>query len=317
MIKRQNDRLFRLLAVGVALLLIIAGILVFSDCGGDDEWVAGSGTSDNADGSAASLNGAFAAPAFRDGRYRMVSSVVNAEDYNDGAGSTLYGYSSTTRYEYLLDITAFADGIKCVYTFDRIVGSSDDNGTGAGDTELDTADKDAYTEELSPFYDLIGRSFTVQTDADCGSVSISGIDELLAAVPGANGLIDEETMLSMARDLFYPLPQTFTDGTSWTVNSYGIDNEYSVKRLERGRFNVQISGGESALPPPTTDANGYVTEYTSCAPLTGTLMLDQSDRAVQELSTFQRYSGSISDSEGYGYFFTVTASTNCTIVPEG
>ncbi len=313
MIKRQNDRLLRLLLLGVAALLIIAGIFAFSDCGGKDDWVIGEGGDSSDSNQGSLLNGVFAAPSFKSGRYKMISSAINAEDYHDGAGSTLYSYSSSTKYEYLLDLTADSDGIECRYTFAGIYGSTNDNGTTA--VELNTADPEAYNDALAPFYDLIGKSFTVTANADCTDVVISGIDELLAEVPGAANLIDGDTMLSMAKDIFYQMPSTFTDGTEWKVNSYGLNNVYSVKKLDRGYFNISITGDQPTLPADTTDGNGFVTSYDSSSPLSGTLIVDQNNRAVQELSTYQRYNGSISDDSGYGYFFTITASTSCSVTP--
>lgn len=308
MIKRQNDRLLRLLLLGVAALLILAGVLIFSDCGGKgDDWVSGS-----AEGSSqeSSLNGVFSAPAFKSGSYVMESSVIDKEEYTDGNGGTLFTFSSTTKYKYLLDISADENGIICKYTFASIFGSSNTNGEET--VELNT-DGEMSSEELKPYYDLIGKSFVVTASADCSRVEIAGVDELTAAVPGAAGLLDKDSLLSMARDIFYKMPSSFTDGTSWVVNSYGVDNTYSVRRFERGRFSIGITGGEPALPSPTTSAEGYVTVYDSASPLTGTLFIDRDDRAVQELSTNQRYGGSISDADGYGYFFVITSTTQCSV----
>lgn len=321
MIKRQNDRLLHILIIGVAALIIIAAVLLISDCGKDEEgWLGSSGEmmgtvsgSDSGKENAA-LEGVFAAPEFKDGSYTMVSAAVTQEDYTDGTGQVIYTFSSTTRYTYQLDIKRQKSGIICTYTFKNIYGASGENGETA--VQIDTADPDKYSEELSMFYDLLGKSFIITADSRGNITGITGVEELLAACPDSASLIDRELLLNMAADLFYEIPATFDADTEWSRNQFESANTYTLKNLKNGRFGIEIAGAQAALPDPFTDASGYTTAYTSVSPLTGSLWIDQYDRALQELSTYQRSSGTFADQNGYGTYFTVTSSTNCTITAQ-
>ena len=320
MIKRQNDRLLRILIIGVAALIIIAAVLLISDCGKDDEgWLGSSGAaSTEPNGSPgkedAALEGVFAAPEFKDGTYTMVSSAVTQEDYTDGTGQLMYTYSSTTRYTYRLDIKRQEGSIICTYTFADIYGASGENG--ATTVQLDTADPDKYSEELSMFYDLLGKSFSITADLRGNITEINGVEELLAACPDSASLIDKSVLLSMAADLFYEIPAAFSADTVWSRNQFESANTYTLTALKNGRFGIDIKGAQAELPDPITDASGYTTTYTSVTPLTGSLWVDQYDRAVQELSTYQRSSGTFADQNGYGTYFTITSSTNCAITAQ-
>lgn len=319
MIKRQNDRLLRILIIGVAALVILAAVLLISDCGkNDDGWIDSSGgelpgtLSDSSAGKDNSaLEGVFAAPEFKDGSYTMVSTAVTQEDYTDGAGQLTYTYSSTTKYTYQLDIKRQKNGIICTYTFKNIYGASGENGENA--VQLDTADPDMYSEELSMFYDLLGKSFFITADSRGNITGITGVEELLEACPDSASLIDKSVLLGMAADLFYEIPATFDADTKWARTQFESSNTYKLANLKNGRFGIEITGAQAALPDPFTDSAGYITTYTSITPLTGSLWMDQYDRAVQELSTYQRSSGTFADEYGYGTYFTVTSSTNCTI----
>lgn len=320
MIKRQNDRLLRILIIGVAALIILAAVLLISDCGNDEDgWLGSSGTSPAVSDSSTvrpntSLEGVFAAPDFKDGTYTMVSSAVTQEDYTDGTGQLMYTYSSTTRYTYTLDIKRYTNAISCTYTFKDIYGASGENG--ANSVQLDTADPDMYCDELSMFYDLLGKSFSVTADLRSNIIEIKGVDELLTACPDSASLIDRDVLLSMAADLFYEIPATFSADTNWSRTQFESANTYTLTDLKNGRFGIEIAGAKPALPDPVTDASGYTTTYTSVTPLTGNLWVDQYDRAVQELSTYQRSSGTFADENGYGTYFTITSSTNCAITAQ-
>lgn len=318
MIKKQNERLFMVLAAAVAVLLIAACVLLFSDCGGD-EWItpsedgSGPGSFISSD-DAAAFEGVYAAPDFHDGVYNMLSTVTNTEEYSDGTGQTLYTYTSTTKYNYRLDIDVGDDGIVCRYTFVSIYGAVNDNG--ALSVDLNTTDPAAYNESLAPFYDLLGQSFTVTADRSGRFIALEGLDEIIARYPDSAALLDQGTLETMAGDLFYTLPAAFSSGEAWKVNSFGFDNTYTVKKLERERFGIDIAGAQFELPDPVTDSAGYTTTYSTYSPITGSLWMSQYDRAVQELTTRQSSSGTIADADGYGMYFTITSNTSCVITAQ-
>lgn len=314
---KLNGRLLMALLAGVAVLLIIAGVLLLSDCS-SDEWISSGGTA-NGDYDASfigtdssdAVSGVYAAPAFCSGTYTMLSTVSTSEDYTDGNGKVIYSYSSTTKYTYQLDITVDDNGIVCKYTFVNIYGAVNDNGTLTID--VNTTDPSNYSDSVAAFYDLLGQSFIVTADASGNILSLDGVSEIVAAYPDTESLLDTSTLLSMAGDLFYVMPSTFTDGTTWTVNAYGVKNTYALSKLRGGRFGVDISSEDYELPDPYTDSYGYTTAYTAFSPLTGTLWIDQNDRAVQELTTCQHSEGTYADSDGYGMYFDVTSTNSCVI----
>ncbi len=314
--RKQSERLFAVLAAAVALLLILSCLLLFSDCGGGDEWISQSGSQNDGDSfissdDTAAFEGVYAAPQFCDGVYNMLQTVTNTEEYTDGTGQQLYTYVSTTKYNYRLDIDVGEDGITCRYTFVSIYGAFNDNG--ALSVDLNTTDPEAYDESLAPFYNLLGQSFTVKADSGGRFLSLEGLDEIIAAHPESASLLDQATLETMAGDLFHQLPATFSAGQSWQVNSFGAANSYTVSKLEHGRFGITIAGAQYELPEAVTDANGYTTAYSSYSPITGSLWISQQDRALQELTTRQSSTGTIADGDGYGMYFTITAATSCVI----
>ncbi len=312
MIRKHNERLLIILAAGVAVLLIAACVLLFSDCG-DDDWISpGSSDSSFLDSEQTSeLEGIHAAPAFKDGSYTMLSTVSSSEDYTDGNGKVMYSYTSTTKYCYRLDITRSESGLTCRYTFSSIYGAVSDNGS--LQVDIDTTDPANRNDNTALYFDLIGQSFTVSVDNAGNITAIDGIDGIIAAKPSVGNLLDEASLLNMASDLFHPMPVSLSKGTSWTVSSYGMNNTYTANRLSAGRFGIDITGGEYTLPDPVTDSYGYTTTYTSVSPMTGTLNINQNDRAVQELTTRQRSEGTLSDEEGYGMYFSITSTNSCVI----
>jgi len=320
MIKKHNDRLLIVLAAGVIVLLAAACVLLFSDCG-NDSWISSGGSQSEHDSSfisseqSSGLDGVYAAPTFKNGSYLLLTTTSTTEDYTDGSGKVMYSYTSTTKYTYQLDIALTDSGLVCKYTFVNIYGAINDNGTLKID--INTTDPSNYSESVAHFYDLLGQSFIITADKNGRVTSISGLDSIIAAYPDTAALLDEATLLGMAGDLFYAQPAAYSAGTSWTVNSYGLDNTYTVSKLSSGRFGIDIAGADYTLPDPTTDASGYTTTYTSCSPITGTLWIDQNDRALQELSTRQRTDGVISDADGYGMYFSITTTTSSAITAAG
>lgn len=262
---------------------------------------------------AAGFEGTFDAPRFRSGTYTMVSTVINDETYTEPNGEVIYDGSLMTRYTYQLDITA-GDEIVCRYTFRDIYGTSTvGSGTLVG---VNTADSSLRDETTQVYYDLIGKSFTSRAAADGTLQSVSGIEEILSSVSGAEEIIDPELMTSLAADLFFPLPDKFESGTSWQLVQYGITNTCTVTRLVDDSFGVTIAGGEIPLAAPATDSDGFTTTYTEASPLSGTLLVDRTDRAVQELTSHQKTRGTLTDSGGSGCYFALTATTTCRITKD-
>lgn len=299
-----------------ALCVIAAAALVFafSGCGekGND-WIT---SPESEDVSAANgiggepFEGQFSAPSFFPGTYIMTNDTVNSQTYTDVNGKLVYSGSMLTRYIYTLDISV-DETITCRYTFKSIYGSS--TADGQSSVEVDTSDQSLRNDGNAVFYDLIGRSFTVTADKNADITGINGVDGILSEVSGADRLIDEELLYNMAEDLFYVMPDTLGYGTSWKRNQYGIENTYTVDRLSRGMLGVSIKGGSAGLPEPVRDDEGYTTTYLSVDNITGSLWLDQTDRAVQEISTAQKSRGTIADDNMSGVYFDFVSTTSTKI----
>lgn len=289
-----------LLAAAVALLSLCA-----AGCGDNDiDWVTGetyatggavtsatSGTTTLPSGSA--LDGSYAAPVFRDGRYSMVNTSTTVTEYLSDAGAVYYSESTVSRYTYGLDISRKGDGIECVISFDNIYIAQ--TVSGATTVLLDTTTRDYLSASSEPYYDIIGLSFRVTVGADGAVSGIEGVDELIAEYPNSAVLLDEENLLGVAQSFFYPMPDTFADGTSWVLDQYGLANTYRVTSLARDRFGITIAG-PAQQPFAYDTADGLTLNYTEVSALTGTLHMDMNNRALQEITSMQKSSGVITGS---------------------
>ena len=302
-----------------AAILLACVLLALSAACGDsgEDWITTDSTATTASGGttattvSSEFSGDYTAPVFRTGRYKMVSTSINNSVYKDGVGTTLYSDGTMTRYTYILDITVSDAGIVCRYTFSEIYGTSTEDGEES--VVIDTTNSSLKDSTTQVFYDLIGRSFSASAGTNGVLSGVTGISDIVADVPDAATLISDDLMYSMASDLFYSMPSVFTTGTSWMLTQHGVTNTYSLSRMSRGSFGVSIIGSELTLPDPVTDADGYTTTFSSMLPLSGFLWLDQTDRAVQELTSYQRSEGMFANDEGYGAYFTLTATSSCTI----
>lgn len=310
--------------------VLVAMTLTGCSCGGEDtDWVTGDAIGSSSPQSAqttpsaatsaptaadSGMSGSYAAPQFKSGVYEMVSTVINKEVYTDGTGATVYEASVMTRYTYRLDIAVGSDGIDCKYTFKSVYGTTDlGSQTVVG---VNTQDASLMSDDTKVYYDIIGKSFTSRANAQGELQSVSGIDEIIKQVPAAAAILGNELMQSLAADLFYAMPTSFEQGTSWQLVQYGITNTCTVQRIFGSNFGIDIKGGTITPAAPTTDSEGYTTTYTETQPLSGTIWMDMTDRAVQEMSSQQKTSGTLTDPEGYGVYFALTASTNCKITKQ-
>lgn len=295
----------RSLSVFLAVLLALL-CLCSAGCKEDDvDWVTGetyatsgsqsaSPTSPSGSGTTAltgpSLEGSYPAPKFKAGKYSMVNGSTTLTEYLTDAGAVYYSESTLSQYTYGLDISEKADGFECIMSFDNIYISQ----TVSGSTTilLDTSTRDYLSASTEPYYDIIGLSFTVSIGADGSVTGISGVDELIAAFPNSAVLLDKENLLGVAQSFFYPIPDTFADGTAWTLEQYGLVNTYRVVSLARDRFGIAITGPEQQ-PFAYDTADGLTLNYSNVSALSGTLYMDVSNRALQEITSMQKSSGTI------------------------
>ena len=290
------------LAILMALLTLCA-----AGCGDDDvDWVTGetyatvgttSASSPSNDissvttaPSGAVIYGSYTAPVFRSGKYSMVNTSTTLTEYLTDAGSVYYSESTVSRYTYGLNITAGNSGIDCVMSFDNIYIAQ----TVSGNTTilLDTSTRDYLSASTEPYYDIIGLSFKVSIGADGAVSGISGVEQLIADYPNSAMLLDESNLLGVAQSYFYPIPDSFADGTAWTMDQYGLVNTYRVTSLARDKFGITITGPEQQ-PFAYSTADGLTLNYNNVSALSGTLYMDISNRALQEITSMQKSSGLI------------------------
>lgn len=312
-----------LISAGLVLLTLCA-----AGCGKDDiDWVTGetyatgggstpatSATTSALSGSA--LGGSYDAPTFRDGRYSMVNTSTTVTEYLTDSGAVYYSDSTVSRYTYGLDIAKKGDGLECVMSFDNIYIAQTVSGTTT--VLLDTTTRDYLSASTEPYYDIIDLSFTVTVGADGAVSGISGVDKLIENYPNSAVLLDEENLLGVAQSFFYPMPDTFADGTAWVLDQYGLANTYRVTSLARERFGVTITGPEQQ-PFAYNTADGLTLNYTSVSALSGTLHMDMNDRALQEITSMQKSSGVITgtlDGEALEIPFNYNVTSLTTVTAE-
>lgn len=250
-----------------------------------------------------------AAPTFKTGRYSMVSANSTEQTLNGTDGSAYT--RSDQEYDYDLDITAGADGsIRCVYTFTRITWMYVENDQSY---TFDTNNPDAKDSDTAMYYDLIGKSFAVSVDPAMNVTGITGVSEIIAAYPDTAQLISEDNLLAIAKDIFYSLPNTFAYRTSWNLNQAGIDTTFTLMQHRDGEFAADIVGAELPLPPDSYDqSTGFTTKYSEIGRLSGTLRMNDTDRAVQSFSYRQTSRGQLVSANA-SYDFDVVVSSSCRI----
>lgn len=246
-------------------------------------------------------------PSFRSGKYRMASTAVYEQFLRSGASVAAH-IKRTQTYTYDIALTVGKDGaMKAVYTFRRVRMTYEDSET----YTMDTDDKKGRDDESAAFYDLIGQSVTVNVAGD-GKLTVSGVDKIHKKVPAAKDIVTADNMKEVAADLFYPIAdKTLTAGSSWQLTQSGIVNTYTVSKCADSGIVVTIAGGVLTVPEPfTVDDIRYT--YQECAPLSGSLVIDATDRAVQEQSSYQANQGT-ADYNGKTYAFQEISSSVCTI----
>lgn len=295
----------RIIATISALLALLT---LFAGCGEEDvDWITGETIGS---GSAATTTTAPSAvssaevsdrlesqpsPVFKPGGYKMTNSTTAITSYLTDAGAVYSSYSSISRYVYNIDMSANASGFTLRFTFDSIY-LADDDGSGEN-VVLDSASRDYLSVYTEPYYDIIGKTFTVSADARCNVTGISGVDEIIAECPNSANLLDKDNLLGVAQAFIYPIPDAFGEGTAWTLKQYGVSYTYSLSRLSRGKFEI-VLGGEAQQPEAYTTDDGYTVSYTKVEPLSGTLYMSAENRALQEISSLQKSAGTISGSDG-------------------
>lgn len=304
-----------------AILLTAAAALCLASCGDEPQRLdqsqaqptAGNSvtvSTESASGEASVITGQYPAPGFRSGVYHMVSTNVNEQTASSG-GAVYYAQKSTLTYEYDLNLSVSAEGAVCAYTFTRVSWSDSVNGEVSG--VLDTDNPAGRSDASEMYYELVGQTFYITTDRYYNVTGISGVAEIIAAHPAVYQLINEQSLLALGGDLFYPLPETISAGTSWGLVQNGMQNTYTMTKMRGDMLGAVISGGGIALPEPTYDSSSGITlAYTSAEPLSGTLWMSSGDRCVQELSSYQRSAGTLTGPD-LAADISVTVASTCKI----
>ncbi|MBE6760173.1 MAG: hypothetical protein E7554_08845 [Ruminococcaceae bacterium] len=313
----------RILSIFLAALLALTALCA-AGCGDDDvDWVTGetyatSGTgkttaatdaANPTDGSAAGIEGSYPAPQFRPGKYSMVNTSTTVTEYVTENGAVYYSESAVSQYTYGLDISAAGSGLRCVMSFDGILITQ----TVSGETMvlLDTSTRDYLSASTEPYYDIIGQSFVVSIGADGSVTGIEGVEDIIAEYPGSAMLLDKDNLTGVASSFFYPIPDTFADGTAWTLKQYDLENIYRLTSLARDRFGITITGPEQQpFSYPTED--GLTLDYSKVSPLSGTLYMNKDNRALQEITSMQKSSGTITG-EGVDIIFNYNVTSLTTV----
>ncbi len=315
----------RTLSIFLAALLVMLSLCT-SGCGDDKvDWVTGeayatSGTgrttastvsTSPADSVTGSIEGSHPAPQFKPGRYSMVNTSTTVTEYVTDAGAVYYSESTVSRYTYGLDITSAGEGLRCVMSFDGILITQ--SISGENQILLDTSTRDYLSASTEPYYDIIGQSFIVNIGADGSVTGVEGVEDIIAEYPNSAMLLDKDNLTGVASSFFYPVPDTFTDGTAWTLNQYDLVNTYRLTSLARDRFGITITGPEQK-PFSYNTEDGLTLDYSKVSPLSGTLYMNKDNRALQEITSMQKSSGTITG-EGVDIIFNYNV-TSLTAVTE-
>ena len=310
---------FLLAALLVLLSLCAAG------CGGDDiDWVTGESYATSGNSSigttapadtvptvpSGSIEGSYDAPRFKPGKYTMVNASTSLTEYVNDGGGAYYSESTLSQYTYGLEISGSGDTTRCVMSFDNILISE----TIGGETTvlLDTSTRDYLSADTEPYYDIIGLRFTVIIGGDGAVKGIDGVDKLIAQYPNSAMLLDKENLIGVASSFFYPIPDTFENETAWELVQYDLVNTYRVTSLARDRFGITINGPQQQPFTYNTD-DGLTVTYSKVSPLSGTLYMDMNNRALQEITSMQKSSGSITGSDvDITFNYNVTSITKVT-----
>lgn len=261
---------------------------------------------DTSDIKDADKNEECAVPKFKSGNYVMESTTRYEQIYYQGKSIASHVATSQT-YTYDIKLSVKDNGsIAAVYTFKRIQTGYE----GSETYTMDTNDKSGRDEDTAVYYDIIGQSFTVNVTSGF-KLSVKGIDKIHKNYPDTVDLIDDENMLEIAKDLFYNIEGPLTAGSSWKLNQSGIVNTYSVTKLNDKNIVVNIAGGALDVPDPFTREEITYT-YEKCEALSGSLVINRSNRMIQEQSSYQGNSGEI-EYNGATYSFEENSSSLCEI----
>ena len=315
----------RTLSIFLAALLVLTALCA-AGCGDDKvDWVTGeayatsgtgkttaptSPTSPNDGSAAAEIEGSYATPQFKPGKYSMENTSTTVTEYVTESGAVHYSESTVSKYIYGLDISSDGDGLKCVMSFDGILITQ--NISGENMVLLDTSTRDYLSAATEPYYNIIGQSFVVKIGADGSVTGIEGVEDIVAEYPDSAMLLDKEKLLGVASSYFYAIPDTFESGTVWTLNQYELVNTYRLTSLARDRFGITITGPEQQ-PFSYNTEDGLTLNYSKVSPLSGTLYMNMENRALQEITSMQKSSGTITG-EGVDlvFYYNVTSLTAVT-----
>lgn len=315
---KLDDSRAKLIALGIIILFAAVVICLFATmCGscsqGDEEdWVgvsqeAQSSSSTSAQSTttttttSAQVSTLYSAPRFESGTYTMEQESISKTEYKY-LGSVYYTATERCVYYYTLKISSGSDGIECVYRFDRIYIEQTEEYSGDEKTTvilLDTDSEDYYSSAAKCYYEIIGSSFTAFADKNGGFLSVSGVDDIIDSHSSTAELISTETMASMARDLFFELPDELYEGLSLKPHAEYADNAYVFSKLSRNNYVFSISGAQQDGYSYEDSSSGstVVVDVSKIEPTTGTLLIAADNRARQELNLIQKSSGTMSYSD--------------------
>lgn len=249
----------------------------------------------------------YSAPKFKSGTYTMKSSSIR-EQYAYSGKEIASAIKMSQIYTYQIKLTVNKNGsMKAVYTFKRIQTSYE----GSTAEAIDTNDKSGKSNANSAYYDLIGKSFTVNISKDY-RLAISGVNEITKKYPDTAFIINDDNMLEIASDLFYNIDDRLKIGSFWQLDQSGVENTYTLNSVNESNMMFDISGGKLSIPEPYATEGGAVYSYEKCLPLKGSLVVSRSNRMIQEQSSYQENSGTISFNNK-SFTFTDSVNSVCSV----
>lgn len=316
-----DDRKAGAIAIGIIALFVLAVVcLCIAVCGScsdnnDEDWVGVSQEAQSSQNTSSSQSTStttttttttsssktYSAPKFKDGTYKMEQESISKTEYKN-LGSVYYTATERCVYYYTLKISVDDDGIKCVYRFDRVLIEQSEKYSGEDEVKivlLDTDSDDYYSSATKCYYEIIGTSFTAHAGRNGSFKSVSGVDDIISEHPAAAELINTDAMASMARDLFFALPDEIYEGLGIKPHAEYADDAYVFSKLSRDNYVFNINGAaqEGYSYEDSSSGSTVVVEVSEVSSATGTLLISKSDRAVQELNMIQKSSGTMTYAE--------------------
>lgn len=261
------------------------------------------------------FEGEFPAPKFKSGVYEMELSNTTEMEYSN----VPMPQKTTYKYFYELNVNA-GETTSITFKITRLIISF----VIQGETVTLDTNNDNFKNEpgAQMYFAVVGITYTAQIAAD-GSITVTGIDEALAANPEVSELLDKNNLITIINDTFYPLPETIT-GTSEFRRETGGDNlklNINFRAASRRNERVAFAFLQDIIDFNPQDISGSSTvTIKKYEPVSGTVWISETDRAALDQTSYQSYSGIMETQSETGKVsvdVTVRTSTNTKITQKG